>query len=111
MQKKEKIIKKLFSREKPVVRSSKKTTKPWVMQFSWSSAEAFRKYSWMRKYQEGWQDHYDKYIDVEHALQMLNKEMRSWWHNKYQGRALRLYNKQTREAILLKVEDKSIKIE
>lgn len=111
MQKNKKIIKKLFAREKPVIRSSKKVSKPWVMQYSWMSKAFFDKYSWMGKYTPDWQNHYDKYIDSDHALQMLNKEMRSWWRDKYQGRALRLYNRETGETLPLTLGDKSIKIE
>lgn len=93
------IIKKLFSEEKIGNRINKKLNKPWVMQYKWNSTEDWDKHSWMKwgGYKEDWQDHYDKYMNIDHALQMLNKEMRSYSREKWAGRTIRLFNKEANQ--------------
>jgi hypothetical protein len=113
MRKNSKDIKKNFPREKEVIRSSKKIERPWVMQYKWFSREAFNKnYPWMKKYDPEWQTGYDKYTDTEHALQMLNKEYRSysWVSQQWNDRESRLYNKTTGEILPLEVQGTEVKI-
>ncbi len=112
MQKKQKIVKKLFSREKEVIRSSKKVLRPWIMQYKWFSAEFAKKHTFARDPSLDWMTHYGSYKDTEHALQQLNKELRSfkWIAQQYNDRASRLYNKNTKEILDLIVEDNKVKI-
>lgn len=113
MRKKEKDIKKNFPKEKPVIRSSKKIERPWIMEYKWLSEESFRKNQpWIRRYNADWITHYDKYTDIEHALQMLNKELRSykWVAQQWRDRSSRLYNKKTGEILPLIVQDNKIVI-
>lgn len=108
MQEKSKIIKKLFSREKASNRSSKKTEKPWVMQYKWISEEFCKKNSWFGSHNTDWHDHYDKYMDTEHALMMLSKDARSYPGTRLSGRHLQLLNKITGEILPLEIVDKKV---
>lgn len=111
MRKNSKDIKKNFPREKEVIRSAKKIERPWIMQYMWLSERAFKKNQpWVRRYDPNWQTHYDKYTDTEHALQMLNKELRShsWVKQQWNDRVSRLYNKTTGEILALTVQDNKV---
>jgi len=112
MRKNEKDIKKLFPREKPLIRSNRKVIKPWIMQYKWFSADFAKKHSFSRNPSLDWITHFGTYKDTEHALQMLNKELRSyvWEKQRYNDRASRLYNKNTGEILPLTVEDNKVKI-
>jgi len=112
MRKASEDIKKNFPREKEVIKGSKKIAKPWVMQFKWHSEEAFRKNSWFTSYNPDWITHYDKYLDTEHALQMLNRDLRSfsWMTQQWRDRDSRLFNKITGEILPLEVQDKKVRI-
>lgn len=101
MQPKKHTVKKLFSKEKPGNRKNKKSDRPWVMQYKWLSEEHFRRLSWLQKYNPDWITYYDKYTDVDHALQQLSKELRSFFKEKFAGREIRLYNKDTGEILPL----------
>lgn len=113
MRKLSKDLKKNFPREREAIRSNRKTERPWVLQYKWFSEECFRKHSWLRNYNPNWIDHCDKYVDTDHALQMLNKELRSykWMTQQWRDRASRLYNKKTGEILPLEVQDDKVKIQ
>jgi hypothetical protein len=113
MRKNEKDIKKNFPKERPVIRSNRKVLKPWIMQYKWFSVEFAKKNSFSRNPSLDWITHYDKYKDLEHALQMLNKELRSyvWVRQKWNDRANRLYNKNTGEILSLVVQDNKVIIQ
>lgn len=113
MKPKHKIIKQLFLREKSGNRVGKKTHKPWILQFRWNSLDSWTQSIWYRmfsssEFNSDWQDHYDKYMDLDHAKQMLEKEQRSWFNDKWEGRSLRLLNKDSGESLNVHLEDKKV---
>jgi hypothetical protein len=106
MKKYSKTIKKLFSREKVGNRKGKVVEKPWVLQYKWNSEEDMIKH-WLpfATYVAGWQDSYEKYIDRDHAVQQVNKELRSYF-SKFPGRSWRIFNKKTKEVVYVSIYNK-----
>lgn len=110
MKKHKDILKKLFSREKEGNKGFKKTNKPWVLQYMWESEEAWRRdtYHGWGKYRPDWQDHYDKYMDLDHAKRMVERDLRSFLSDKFRGRMIRLFNKESQEVVEVHVQDKKL---
>ncbi len=87
----------------------KRVDKPW--RFSYKIVDDSY-ISWRKEPMNEWIDQwYSGYSSVEHALQQLNKEMRSYFFifkNRHMCKEIRLINKETGEIILLEVKDNEV---
>lgn len=85
--------------------------KPWI--FSYKVIDVAYLKLWHKEKIDEWydQEYLWKYSSVEHALQQLNKEMRSYWFvskNKHAGKEIRLLNKDTGEVVPLEVKNNEV---
>lgn len=93
-----------------IISKKKHLHKPWI--FSYKIIDVAYLPRWYKREINTWyEEPFSKYLSVGHALQQLNKNIRSYWifsKNKYAGQEIRLINQDTNEVVELEVKNNEV---